>query len=51
MGNTIKINLKEMGCMNVVWVRMWSSAGTYGHSIEPLGSIKGGEFVDQLSYY
>jgi hypothetical protein len=38
------MDLKEMGWTGFIWLR-----NPYEHGNEPLGSIKGGEFLDYLS--
>jgi hypothetical protein len=35
--------------MGFIWLRMGSIVASCEHNNEPLGSIKGGEFLDQMS--
>jgi len=34
-----------------IWLRIRISGGLCEHGNEPLGSVKGGEFLDRLSHY
>jgi hypothetical protein len=49
----IKIDLKEILRENMDWIHLGLGeepvVGSYKHSNEPLGSIKFGEFIDNLS--
>jgi hypothetical protein len=49
--DNIKMDLTEIGLEGVDWSGSGYRpvVGSYDHSNEPLGSIKGGKFLDQLS--
>jgi hypothetical protein len=36
-------------CTGLIWLKIRTGSGPYEHGKEPSGSIKGGEFLDQLS--
>jgi hypothetical protein len=48
--DNIKMDLEEIVCENVDWIHVvQDGAGCCEHGNEPSGSIKCGEFLDQLS--
>jgi hypothetical protein len=54
MGDIIKRDIKEIvweGWTGSMWVGMGSVVGSCEHSNEPLGFIKGREFLDMLRDY
>jgi hypothetical protein len=49
--SNIRMDIREMWWKGVEWIHLaqGSVAGSFGHGNEPSGSIKGGDFLDQLS--
>ena len=46
--DNIKMDLHEVGCGGIDWIELAQVAGTCECDEEPSGSIKRGEFLDQL---